>query len=216
MYVINMNLIKYHFFIGGETVKKIIVASNNKHKIQEIKDILKEYDVVSLKEEGIDIDPEENGTTFIENSYIKAKAILDFIENKENILVLADDSGLAVDYLNGAPGVYSARYAGEHGNDKKNNDKLLKELSSVPMEDRGAAFKCALVLLGRDVDIRVEGEVRGYILEEEKGESGFGYDPLFFYPPFKKTFGQATDEEKNSVSHRGNALKKLREKLNKI
>ena len=114
-------------------MKKIIVASNNKHKIQEIKEILKEYNVVSLKEEGIDIDPEENGTTFIENSYIKAKAILDFIENKENILVLADDSGLAVDYLNGAPGVYSARYAGEHGNDKKNNEKLLKELSSVPL-----------------------------------------------------------------------------------
>ena len=84
------------------------------------------------------------------------------------------------------------------------------------MESRGAAFKCALVLLGQDVDIRVEGEVRGYILEEEKGESGFGYDPLFFYPPFKKTFGQTTEDEKNSVSHRGEALKKLREKLNNI
>ena len=197
-------------------MKKIIVASNNKHKIQEIKEILKEYNVVSLKEEGIEIDPEENGTTFIENSYIKAKAILDFIGNKENILVLADDSGLAVDYLNGAPGVYSARYAGEHGNDKKNNEKLLKELSYVSMENRGAAFKCALVLLGQGVDIRVEGEVRGYILEEEKGDSGFGYDPLFFYPPFNKTFGQTTEEEKNSVSHRGEALKKLREKLNNI
>ncbi|WP_294342569.1 RdgB/HAM1 family non-canonical purine NTP pyrophosphatase [uncultured Clostridium sp.] len=197
-------------------MKKIIVASNNKHKIQEIKEILKEYNVVSLKEEGIEIDPEENGTTFIENSYIKAKAILDFIGNKEDILVLADDSGLAVDYLNGAPGVYSARYAGEHGNDEKNNEKLLKELSSVSMENRGAAFKCALVLLGQGVDIRVEGEVRGYILEEEKGDSGFGYDPLFFYPPFNKTFGQTTEEEKNSVSHRGEALKKLRGKLSNI
>ena len=93
-------------------MKKIIVASNNKHKIQEIKEILKEYNVVSLKEEGSDIDPEENGTTFIENAYIKAKAILDFIENKEDILVLADDSGLAVDYLNGAPGVYSNSLVG--------------------------------------------------------------------------------------------------------
>ena len=148
--------------------------------------------------------------------YIKAKAILDYMGYREDILVLADDSGLAVDYLNGAPGVYSARYAGEHGNDEKNNKKLLKELSSVPMESRGAAFKCALVLLGKNTDIRVEGEVKGYILEEEKGKSGFGYDPLFFYPPFDKTFGEATEDEKNSVSHRGEALKKLRDELKNI
>lgn len=130
---------------------------------------------------------------------------------------MADDSGLEVDYLNGEPGIYSARYAGEHGNDKKNNEKLLKELKGVPKEKRGAQFVCQIVLVNENNKyLSIRGEVRGRILEELSGKEGFGYDPLFFYAPLNKTFGELSSEEKNSVSHRACALKELKNRIKEI
>lgn len=207
---------------------KIIVASNNQHKIIEIREIMEElgYEVSSLRDEAINLEPEENGETFLENAFIKAKTIYDYVMEREGlsansgaekkeqkIFVLADDSGLSVDYLKGAPGIYSARYAGEQGDDAANNKKLLKELSGIAQEDRGATFVCAIVLIGEDLDIRVQGESAGFIIEEAKGNQGFGYDPLFFSTDLQKTFAQASAVEKNQVSHRGRALEKLRQEL---
>jgi XTP/dITP diphosphohydrolase len=197
-------------------LKKLLVASNNEHKIGEFKDILKDIgiEVVGLKDSGIDVDVEENGTTFMENAYIKAKAIYDILTNKEEYMVISDDSGLAVDILNGAPGVYSARYAGEHGNSKKNNDKLLSELQGVPSEARKARFVCALVLIVNDEKvIKVQGEVEGFIADKEYGKVGFGYDPLFYVKEYNKTFAEVSSEEKNAISHRGRALQKLKAEL---
>jgi len=195
--------------------ERIIIASNNAHKVNEIKNILKEfpYEVVSLKESGIDVEIEENGKTFEENAYIKAKTILDLTGQA----VLADDSGLEVDALGGEPGVLSARYSGVHGDDKANNRKLLEKLKDVPEEKRTARFVCAMVLLtpdGHRIDAR--GTVEGVIGYEEKGSNGFGYDPLFNIPEMHKTFAQLTEEEKNSISHRGNALKELCKKLKEM
>ena len=194
-------------------MKKLIVASNNQHKIEEIKEMLKEFnlDVISLKEAGIDIDVEENGTTFAENAHIKAYEIFKIVKDA---MVLADDSGLMVEALNGEPGVYSARYAGEHGNDKKNNEKLLSKLKKFKFEDRKAKFVCAMELIIDEArTIAVQGEVEGYILEEQRGENGFGYDPLFYVPEYKKTTAEMTPEEKNSISHRGKALKNLKKSI---
>ena len=130
---------------------------------------------------------------------------------------MADDSGIEVDYLNGMPGIYSARYAGEHGNDKKNNEKLLEELRGIPKEKRGAQFVCQIVLVDeKEKCLAIRGEVRGRILEELSGKDGFGYDPLFFYEPLNKTFGELTSEEKNNVSHRACALKELKKKIKKF
>ena len=129
-----------------------------------------------------------------------------------NFYVLADDSGLEVDYLNGAPGIYSARYSGEHGNDYANNIKLLENMKDAKGKERAARFICTLALVDDKNNIKtIRGIVEGYLLEELKTEGGFGYDPLFFYKPLNKTFGEATSEEKNSISHRGNALRELKE-----
>lgn len=195
--------------------KKIIIASNNAHKVHEIKNILKDfpYEVVSLKEAGVDVEIEENGRTFEENAYIKAKTILDLTGQA----VLADDSGLEVDALGGEPGVLSARYSGVHGDDKANNRKLLDKLKNVPEEKRTARFVCAMVLLTPDGhSINTKGTVEGIIGYEEIGNNGFGYDPLFYIPEKHKTFAQFSEDEKNSISHRGNALKVLCEKLKEI
>ena len=196
-------------------MKRLILASNNKNKIKEMQEILRELniEVKSLENENINIDVVEDGKTFEENAKKKAKEIYEFLLKRgdENFIVLADDSGLTVDYLKGEPGIYSARYAGEHGNDKKNNDKLLKKLSGVYKENRGAKFICQLALFtDRGEYFKVTGEVNGYIIEELHGEGGFGYDPLFFYEPLNKTFAQLTSEEKNEISHRGVALKELK------
>lgn len=202
-------------------MKKLILASNNKKKIMEMKEILKELDidVRSLENENIDIDVIEDGKTFEENAKKKAKEIYEFLIKRgdKDFIVLADDSGLAVDYLNGEPGIYSARYSGEHGNDAKNNEKLLKNLNGVPKENRGARFICQLAMFTEQGEyFKVIGEVKGYIIEELHGEGGFGYDPLFFYEPLKKTFAELTSEEKNQVSHRGKALKELKMIIRKI
>ncbi|MDS0528523.1 XTP/dITP diphosphatase [Clostridium sp. SHJSY1] len=199
-------------------MKKIVVASNNEHKISEIKQILNglDFEIKSLKEEDIYIEVEEDGKTFEENAKKKATEIADFLNKRgeKNFVVLADDSGLEVEYLNGAPGIYSARYSGEHGNDEENNKKLLEELREVPKEKRGAKFICAVALMCSDnIYIYVRGEVEGIIMEKLSGNEGFGYDPLFFYKPLNKTFSELTADEKNKISHRGVALKKLKEEL---
>lgn len=194
-------------------MKKLIVASNNKDKVKEIKEILQglPIEIISLREAGIDIDVVEDGKTFMENAYKKAIEIFEVVGEG---MVLSDDSGLEVDTLQGAPGVYSARFAGEHGNSKKNNEKLLSLLEAVPMERRKAKFVCAMVLIAdRDNILKVQGEVEGYITEAENGESGFGYDPLFYIPDLKMTFAEMPGEIKNRISHRRNALDKLREEL---
>ena len=202
-------------------MKRLILASNNKKKIKEMKEILKELDldVKSLESENINIDVIEDGKTFEENAEKKAKEIYEFLLKRgdENFIVLADDSGLAVDYLNGEPGIYSARYAGEHGNDTKNNEKLLKNLRGLHKENRGAKFICQLAMFtDRGEYFKVTGDVKGYIIEELHGEGGFGYDPLFFYEPLNKTFAQLTSEEKNEISHRGAALKELKKVISEL
>lgn len=194
-------------------MKKLVIASNNKNKIKEIKEILGRLNihVISLNEAGIDIDVEETGESFIENSYIKAKAIFNLVKDK-GYMVLADDSGLSVEALGGAPGIYSARFAGEHGNDKKNNEKLLREMKN--MENRKGKFICAMsLIIDENNSIKVQGEIEGIILEEERGENGFGYDPLFYYPQYEVSFGEMNGELKNNISHRREALNMLEREI---
>ncbi|MDR5586295.1 MULTISPECIES: XTP/dITP diphosphatase [Clostridium] len=196
-------------------MKKLILASNNVKKIKEMKELLKDLniEIKSLNEENIDIDVEEDGSTFEENAKKKAKEIYNLLKSRyeKDFLILSDDSGLQVDYLKGAPGIYSARYAGEHGNDKKNNEKLLLELSNVPTNKRTAKFVCQIAMFDEyGKYYSITGDVNGYILEKPQGDDGFGYDPLFFYGPLNKTFAELTLEEKNDISHRGIALKKLK------
>lgn len=188
----------------------VIIASNNKHKIIEIKQILGNcFDrIYSLAERGIEIDVEETGSTFRDNAYLKAEAVCKL----SGLPALADDSGLSVDALDGAPGVFSARYSGLHATDEENNKLLLKRLEGV--EGRTAKFVSVIALAfpdGRKID--AEGETTGKILIVPDGEGGFGYDPLFFSDELSKSFGRASSEEKNAVSHRSKALKNLVKKL---
>lgn len=191
---------------------ELVIASNNQNKIREIKQIIgdKFTKIYSLKELGVEVDVEETGATFFENSLIKAKAITE-ITGKAS---LADDSGLVVDVLGGAPGVYSARFAGEPCNDENNNDKLLKLLEGVKYEDKTARFVSVVTLYYPNGEyVFSEGSVEGHVLSERRGNGGFGYDPLFYCDKLGKTFGEASQEEKNMVSHRANALSELRKKL---
>lgn len=202
-------------------MKRLVIASNNEGKIKEIKRVLANFpvEVLSLKDMGLDIDVEEDGLTFEDNAKKKSVEIYKELikRNESNFIVMSDDSGLEVDYLNGEPGVFSARYAGEHGNDKKNNEKLLLNLSGVSDDNRKARFVCQLALINDKNEYRtVRGTVDGYILEEEKGNGGFGYDPLFFYKPLNKSFGELTMEEKNEISHRGVALQKVKEIIKEL
>lgn len=197
-------------------MRKLIVASNNKNKIIEIKEILKDcnIDVVSLEEENIFIEVEEDGKTFKENSYKKAKEIKDYLVNKgkRDFIVMADDSGITIDGLKGAPGVYSARYAGESCDPEKNNDKVLLELKNVPWDQRTAQFVCHITLLDSGgKEFHAEGVVSGRVTEERTGTGGFGYDPIFYIDEYKKTFGQLSSDEKNKISHRAKALAKAKE-----
>lgn len=190
---------------------QVILASNNQHKLKEIHEILSdfEFDLISMKDAGLDMDIEENGTTFEENSFIKAKEVLK-VSNK---IVIADDSGLEVFALNNAPGVYSARYAGLECSDDENNKKLLKAMASVPSDQRQARFVSVITMLfpdGRKLVAR--GEVLGDIAYEEKGDDGFGYDPLFIYEK-GKTFAEISGDKKNKISHRSRSLMKLKELL---
>ena len=192
-------------------MEKLVIASGNKGKIKEIKEILGGiFEVVPMSELGFNSDIEETGTTFFENALIKAKTVS--LALNEN--VLADDSGLAVDILNGAPGVYSARYSGEHGNDKSNRDLLLKNLEN--QTNRKAKFISSVVLYKKDgTYIDGYGETLGTIMHEEMGENGFGYDCIFLSDDLQKSFGIASAEEKNAVSHRFRAIQDLYKKLRK-
>ena len=194
---------------------KILVATNNTHKVQELKNLIniQNCELFSMKYLNINLDIEENGSTFAENASIKATTLSQHINNPEYI-VIADDSGLCVDYLNGEPGIYSARFSG--GNDSDNRKKLLTELANVPTEKRSAHFNCTIALVYNNDLITFEGICNGIITEKEIGENGFGYDSLFFYPELNKTFAELSAEEKNTVSHRANAVKKLKEYLEKI
>lgn len=194
-------------------MEKIILASNNKHKIKEFKEIFKNYEIIPMSEIGFNEEIVEDGNTFEENSKIKTVALQKFLKSKNlNYSVIADDSGLCVDALNGEPGVYSARYAQEH-NDQANRNKLLKNL--VNKKNRNAKFVCVITLLKPDGKTVVgKGEVGGKILKQETGNTAFGYDCLFYSNELNKCFGECSDEEKNSVSHRGRAIKDLLNKLN--
>ena len=197
-------------------MKKLIVASNNEHKIKEIKQMLSQFpfEVLSLKEADINIDVEETGSTFIENAEIKASEIFKVAKGS---MILADDSGLSVEFLNGAPGIFSARFAGVHGNSNENNKKLLFLLDGTSEEQRKAKFICAMVLIvNQNQTVKVQGETEGIITAEFKGEEGFGYDPLFFVKEYNKTFAQMSPDEKNAISHRGRALGKLKSELERL
>ncbi len=200
-------------------MKKLVIASNNSGKIKEIKRILRDIDVLSLKDIGLNIDVEEDGLTFEENAKKKSVEIYKELIKKgqSDFIIMADDSGLEVEYLKGEPGVFSARYAGEHGNDKKNNEKLLLNLKGVEYKNRKARFVCQLAIINDKNEYRsIKGTVEGYILENEKGNGGFGYDPLFFYEPLNKSFAELTMEEKNKISHRGIALQKARKIIEEL
>ncbi len=187
--------------------QKLVLASGNKHKIKEISQMLPEYDVVGYKDFGYDFEIEENGATFYENALIKAKTVSETL----NLPALADDSGICVEALNGEPGIYSARYAGD-GDDNHNNELLLKNMESV--KNRKAKFVCCMVFYKPSGEIiTATGETHGQILHDVQGNNGFGYDPLFFSDDLQKCLGIASAEEKNKISHRYRAIKQLREKL---
>ena len=192
---------------------KIVLASQNKHKLEEISRITEKFgfELVLQSELGIDLDVEENGTTFEENSLIKAEAVM----KATGLPALADDSGICVDALNGEPGIYSARY----GFDESLDDwgrllLLLKNMEAVPDGQRQAKFVCVITMVTPDgKTIQARGEIHGELLREARGANGFGYDPIFYYPPYGVTTAEMSAEEKNKVSHRANALKMFNEKL---
>ena len=191
---------------------KVVLASRNKHKIGELQALLSkhipEIEVLSLDDVGFEGDIVEDGRTFEDNAYIKARAAA-----STGYIGIGDDSGLSVRALGGEPGIYSARYAGEHGDDVANNALLLSRLSDK--SDRYGEFVCTIACVfpdGRE-DICVEGRTGGIIIDEYRGNGGFGYDPLFYYPPMGKTFAEMSAEEKNSISHRGKAIELLAKEL---
>ena len=196
-------------------LKKIVFATGNKGKVKEIQMILADLgvEVTTMKEEGIFVDVDENGTTYEENAMIKAREVA----KHTDAIVMADDSGLEIDYLNKEPGIYSARYMGEDTSYRIKNANLIERLTGVADEDRTARFVCAIAAVlpdGRELTTR--GVIEGRIDYEEKGENGFGYDPIFYVPEFGKTTAELTEEEKNKVSHRGRALEIMKEELKKI
>lgn len=186
---------------------QLVLATNNKDKIREIRELLDDLPITILtREDFLDFpDPEETGETLEENAILKATAIRDFCD----MPALADDSGLEVDALDGAPGVYSSRYAGEDVTYRDNNEKLLRELKDVPEKKRTARFRCVIAIAWLDGTVEtVDGAAEGRITTDIAGRDGFGYDPVFFYPPAGRRFSEMSSEEKNEVSHRGKALRK--------
>ena len=199
-------------------MKKVILASNNQKKVSEIKEILKGIEVKSLKDENIDIYVVEDGKTFEENSKKIATEIAEYLrENGEKeFVVMADDSGLEIDYLDGAPGIYSARFMGEDTSYDIKNKALIDKLAGVPDEKRTARFVCAIACALPDGQIlESRGTMEGIIGYEIKGENGFGYDPIFYLPECGCTSAEISPEKKNELSHRGKALRAMKEKLEK-
>lgn len=192
---------------------KLIIASNNAHKVTEIREILHDDfpEMMTLREAGLDIDVVEDGATFAENAVKKAETVLAASGYEA---ALADDSGLIVDALGGAPGVYSARYAGSAHDDAANNAKLMQDMRDVPDAQRTCRFACAVALARKGKPtVTVVGYCEGMLLSAPRGSNGFGYDPYFYYAPFGKSFAELSAEEKNSVSHRRKALEALKEQL---
>ncbi len=193
-------------------IDRIIFATGNEGKMKEVRMLLADFNlpVLSLKDAGIDADIVEDGTTFQENAVIKATEIMKLT----GALVLADDSGLEIDYLNGEPGIYSARYLGEDTSYKIKNQNLIDRLEGVPDEKRTARFVCAIAaaLPGGEV-LTTTGTIEGRIGYEERGENGFGYDPIFYLPEYGKSTAELSPELKNALSHRGKALRLMKEKL---
>ena len=195
-------------------MKRIVFATGNAGKVKEIQMILADMgmEVVSMKEAGITIDIEEDGKTYEENAMLKARAVAACT----NDIVMADDSGLEIDYLNKEPGIYSARYMGEDTSYRVKNANLIARLEGVPDEKRTARFVCAIAAVLPDgTELTTRATIEGRIDYEEKGSNGFGYDPIFYVPQFGKTTAELTEEQKNQVSHRGKALELMKEELKK-
>lgn len=193
-------------------MKTIIFATGNQNKLNEIRAIMEgtDYEIISMKEAGFDRDIVEDGTSFEENALIKARTIA----NETHMLTLADDSGLVIDYLNGEPGIYSARYLGEDTPHSVKNADLLRRLDGVPDEKRTARFVCAVAAVFPDGHSEVvKRTMEGRIAYESAGENGFGYDPIFYLPEYGCTNAQLTPEQKNAISHRGKAIRAMRDIL---
>ena len=202
-------------------MRKIIFATGNQGKMREIRAILEDmkWDVVSMKEAGIDPEIEENGASFTENAVIKAQTVADTLALEKKVrecVVLADDSGLVIDCLNGEPGIYSARYLGEETPFSEKSADLLRRMKDVPEEERSARFVCAIAAVFPDGEVvTTEGTVEGRIGYELRGDNGFGYDPIFYLPEYGRTAAELTDEEKNQISHRSRALELMKAELKK-
>ena len=193
-------------------MNKIIIATGNENKLKEIRQIMQDMDVeiISMKEAGINIEIEETGTTFLENSYLKAKTIWDITGG----IVMADDSGLVVDYLNGEPGLYSARYMGENTSYDIKNANILERMKAAKGDERSARFIASIVcILPNGKELSVVETMEGIIADKVAGENGFGYDPILYLPDYACTSAELSDNEKNKISHRGKALRLMREKL---
>lgn len=194
-------------------LNKLIVATGNLGKLREIREILEGTEVLGLHDLALDVEIVEDGDTFTANAQKKAETICELM----HLPVLADDSGLEVEALNGRPGVYSARFAGEDASDADNISKLLQEMNETPDNQRQARFVCVMCLAMPDGSLHTtRGEVKGEILREMRGENGFGYDPLFYIREYGKTFAELSAEEKNTISHRGKALLRMKEVLEKL
>ena len=195
---------------GRFSLMKILIGTNNAHKAQEIRDMLPEHEIVRPKDIGLELDVDENGTTFEENALIKARAFAE----ASGMVTLADDSGLEVECLNGEPGIYSARYCPKPGADDADRRQYLLENISKCGAERPwkARFRCEIAVVYPEMNktLRASGTCEGEIIPEERGSNGFGYDPIFYKPELSKTLAELTEEEKNAISHRGNAVKKVR------
>lgn len=189
-------------------MKKIVLASNNKHKIAEFKKIIVDYEIISMEEIGFKDDIIEDGETFLDNALIKARTIHNYLKDRNlDYIVISDDSGLCCNGLNGEPGIHSARYSGVHGNNQENRNKLLKNLLG---KNRDAYFECNIVVYYPSGEYKYfKGITEGTITQNEMGKKDFGYDCIFYSNDLGKTFGDASEEEKNSVSHRGRAIEKM-------
>lgn len=193
-------------------MNKIIFATGNENKLKEIRQIMQDMDVeiISMKEAGINIEIEETGTTFLENSYLKAKTIWDITGG----IVMADDSGLVIDHLNGEPGLYSARYMGENTSYDIKNANILERMKAAKGNERSARFVASIVcILPNGKELSVVETMEGIIADKVAGENGFGYDPILYLPDYACTSAELSDNEKNRISHRGKALRLMREKL---